>query len=131
MALSAGTRVGPHEIIRTIGAGGMGEVFRARDTKLNRDVAIKALPKSVAEDAERRERFEREALALAALNHPGIVTVYAVESDNDTAFEPEAPLQFQTLRRASRPDIRPVWLPDGQAIAVYGGDNPKRPASPS
>ena len=75
MSLTLGSRLGPYEISAPIGAGGMGEVFRARDTKLNRDVAIKVLPASVAQDAERRGRFEREALALAALNHPGIVTV--------------------------------------------------------
>ena len=70
--ISIGTRVGPYEITGVLGAGGMGEVFRARDTKLLRDVAIKVLPESLASDPERRARFEREAQVLASLNHPNI-----------------------------------------------------------
>jgi eukaryotic-like serine/threonine-protein kinase len=73
--VTIGTRLGPYEIIAPIGAGGMGEVYRARDTKLNRNVAIEVLPATVAQDPERRERFEREARTIAALNHPNIVTI--------------------------------------------------------
>jgi serine/threonine protein kinase len=72
MALPAGTRVGPYEILAPIGAGGMGEVYRARDARLDRDVAIKILPEAFARDAERLARFEREAKTLASLNHPNI-----------------------------------------------------------
>ena len=72
MSLSAGTRLGPYEIVALIGAGGMGEVYRARDTKLNRDVAIKVLPDSFASDPDRLARFTREAQTLASLNHPNI-----------------------------------------------------------
>ena len=79
MALTAGTRVGPYEILAPIGAGGMGEVYRARDTKLDRDVAIKVLPAAFAQDPERLARFEREAKVLASLNHPNIATIYGVE----------------------------------------------------
>ena len=79
MGLSAGTRLGAYEIVAAIGAGGMGEVYRARDTKLNRDVAIKVLPELFATDPERLARFTREAQTLAALNHPNIATVYGVE----------------------------------------------------
>jgi len=79
MALTAGTRLGPYEVVAQIGAGGMGEVYRARDTKLNRDVAIKVLPDAVGADPDRLARFEREAQALASLNHPNIAAVYAVE----------------------------------------------------
>jgi eukaryotic-like serine/threonine-protein kinase len=79
MALAAGTRLGPYEILGRIGAGGMGEVYRARDTKLDRDVAIKILPDSLAQDAERLIRFEREAKVLASLNHPNIAHIYGVE----------------------------------------------------
>src|SRR5215469_11522119 len=79
MPLSAGTRVGPYEIVAPIGAGGMGEVYRARDTKLNRDVAIKVLPTAFAADPERMARFEREAKVLASLNHPNIAQIYGVE----------------------------------------------------
>jgi serine/threonine-protein kinase len=79
MALSPGTRLGPYEIVAPLGAGGMGEVYRARDTRLDRSVAIKALPPGLAEDPDRRARFEREAKTLASLNHPNIATIYGVE----------------------------------------------------
>src|SRR5271163_4631482 len=79
MALTAGTRLGPYEILAPIGAGGMGEVYRARDTKLDRDVAIKVLPPSFAQDPERLARFEREAKVLASLNHPNIAQMYGLE----------------------------------------------------
>ena len=74
-----GSRIGPYEIVSALGAGGMGEVYRARDSKLDRQVAIKILPPAVAGDPDRRARFEREARALAALNHPNIAQVYNVE----------------------------------------------------
>ncbi|MGH7894237.1 MAG: protein kinase domain-containing protein, partial [Candidatus Binatia bacterium] len=70
MTLAPGTRLGPYEITARLGAGGMGEVFRARDTKLNREVAIKVLPAELAQDRERVARFRREAQVLASLNHP-------------------------------------------------------------
>src|SRR4029077_10989584 len=79
MPLSAGTRLGSYEIVAPLGAGGMGEVYRARDTKLDRDVAIKVLPSALAQDPERLARFEREAKVLAALNHPNIAQIYGVE----------------------------------------------------
>ena len=79
MPLSVGTRLGAYEIISAIGAGGMGEVFRARDTKLNRDVAIKVLLPGVANDPDRLARFSREAQVLASLNHPNIAQIYGLE----------------------------------------------------
>ena len=79
MSLSPGTRLASYEVISAIGAGGMGEVFRARDTKLNRDVAIKVLPAAFADDPERLARFTREAQTLASLNHPNIATIYGIE----------------------------------------------------
>src|SRR5215469_277899 len=79
VSVDRGTRLGPYEILAPIGAGGMGEVYRARDTKLGRDVAIKALPEAFAQDAERMARFQREAKVLAALNHPNIAAIYAIE----------------------------------------------------
>src|SRR5271156_4065852 len=82
MSLSSGTRLGPYEILAPIGAGGMGEVYRARDTKLERDVAIKVLPAALAQDPERLARFEREAKVLASLNHPNIATIHGVEEAN-------------------------------------------------
>src|SRR5437016_7165585 len=83
MSLVAGTRLGPYEILSAIGAGGMGEVYRARDTKLHRDVAIKVLPDLFAQDPERLARFEREARTLAALNHPHIAQVFGVEESGN------------------------------------------------
>ena len=79
MALSAGTKLGPHEILAPIGAGGMGEVYRARDTKLKRDVAIKVLPEAFAQDPDRMVRFQREAELLGSLNHPNIAHIYGIE----------------------------------------------------
>jgi eukaryotic-like serine/threonine-protein kinase len=79
MPLSAGTRLGSYEILSALGAGGMGEVYRARDTKLNRSVAIKVLPDLFANDPERLARFHREAQVLAALNHPGIAQIHGFE----------------------------------------------------
>src|SRR5919204_4898555 len=79
MALRTGSRVGAYEIVAAIGAGGMGEVYRARDTKLNRDVAIKILPEAFASDAERVARFTREAQTLASLNHPHIAQIHGLE----------------------------------------------------
>src|ERR1051325_9198145 len=79
MALPTGTRIGPYEILGPLGAGGMGEVYRARDAKLQRDVAIKVLPDALARDAERLARFEREAQVLASLNQPHIAQIYGFE----------------------------------------------------
>jgi Tol biopolymer transport system component len=79
MGLTAGTKLGPYEIVSPLGAGGMGEVYRARDTKLNRDVALKVLPESLSHDAERLARFKREAQVLASLNHPNIATIHGLE----------------------------------------------------
>src|SRR6187431_3295314 len=79
MALIRGSRIGGYEITTQIGEGGMGQVFRARDTKLDRDVAIKALPEAFAHDADRLARFQREAKTLASLNHPNIAAIYGLE----------------------------------------------------
>jgi serine/threonine protein kinase len=76
LALTTGTRLGPYEILAPLGAGGMGEVYRARDRKLDRDVAIKVLPQSVATDTDTLARFEREAKAVAALSHPNILSIF-------------------------------------------------------
>jgi Tol biopolymer transport system component len=84
MPLTTGSRLGPYEITAAIGAGGMGEVYRARDSKLGRDVAIKVLPEVFASDAERMARFQREATVLASLNHPNIATIYGLEDSSST-----------------------------------------------
>src|SRR4051794_6306803 len=84
MPLSTGTRLGSYEIVQHIGAGGMGEVYKARDTKLNRDVAIKVLPDLFAHDPERLARFTREAQTLAALNHPNTAHIHGLEEASNT-----------------------------------------------
>src|SRR5690242_5879497 len=82
MSLSAGDKLGPHEILASLGAGGMGEVYRAQDTRLKREVALKILPEALAHDPVRRQRFEQEARAVAALNHPNIVAIYDIGIEN-------------------------------------------------
>ena len=79
--IPSGSRLGPYEIVGALGAGGMGEVYRARDTQLNRSVAIKVLPELFAADSERLARFTREAQTLAALNHPNIAHIHGLEGD--------------------------------------------------
>ena len=82
MSLAPGTRLGPYEVVALVGAGGMGEVYRARDARLDRDVALKVLPQAVARDADRLARFQREARVLARLNHPNIAQVFGLEESN-------------------------------------------------
>ena len=86
MALVKGTRLGPYEILSPLGAGGMGEVYRAKDTTLGREVAIKVLPADVASSPERLQRFEREAKTVATLNHPNIVTIHGIHVEGDLRF---------------------------------------------
>jgi len=86
MPLAAGTRLGPYEIAAPLGAGGMGEVYRARDTRLGREVAIKGLPEAFAQNAERLARFEREARLLASLNHPNIAGIFGLEDAAGTPY---------------------------------------------
>jgi eukaryotic-like serine/threonine-protein kinase len=86
MALAPGSKLGPYEVISLIGAGGMGEVYRARDPRLNREVAIKVLPADRVVDPDRRRRFVQEAHAASALNHPHIVTIHEIESANGIDF---------------------------------------------
>ncbi len=78
MSLEAGTKLGPYELLSPLGAGGMGEVYRAKDARLDREVAIKVLPADVSSSPERLQRFDREAKTVAALNHPNIVTIHAI-----------------------------------------------------
>ena len=96
--LEQGTRVGHYEILEPIGQGGMGEVYRARDTKLGRDVAIKVLPEEFSRNERRLARFEREAKVLASLNHPNIASIYGVE------------------------ETKPFWSSDGRTLYFASGD---------
>src|SRR5438067_13547567 len=84
LPLTPGTRLGVYEIVALLGAGGMGEVYRARDTRLGRDVALKVLPADVSSDPDRLARFEREARAVAGLNHPNIVVLHSLEEEGGT-----------------------------------------------
>lgn len=92
------TRLGPYEILAPLGAGGMGEVYRARDVRLGRDVAVKVLPETVARDPARVARFEREAKALAALSHPNIVSVFDTGRQHDVTYVVTERLEGETLR---------------------------------
>jgi serine/threonine protein kinase len=94
MALSAGTRLGPYELVAPIGAGGMGEVYKARDARLDRTVAVKILPAALPADPEFRERFDREARAISQLTHPNICTLYDV--GRSEARSPEGPRHIAT-----------------------------------
>src|SRR5512141_2570645 len=98
MTLSAGTRLGPYEILAPLGAGGMGEVYRARDAKLDRDVAIKVLPEAVAADPDTMARFEREAKAVAALTHPNILAIHDFGTHEGISYAVMELLEGQTLR---------------------------------
>ncbi len=98
MTISAGARLGPYEVIGPLGAGGMGEVYRARDTRLGREVAIKVLPAALASDPERLKRFEREARSASALNHPNIVTIYDIGSADSVSYIAMELVNGQPLR---------------------------------
>jgi eukaryotic-like serine/threonine-protein kinase len=97
MAILPGRRLGPYEILSAIGAGGMGEVYKARDTRLERIVAIKVLPTHLADRSELRERFEREAKTIASLNHPHICTLYDTGQQDGTDFLVMEYLDGETL----------------------------------
>src|SRR5436189_1322721 len=97
MALSAGSRLGPYEIITRIGAGGMGEVWKARDSRLGRTVAIKILPEHLSQNAQARERFEQEARAVSGLSHPNICTLHDVGREDGIDFLVMEYLEGETL----------------------------------
>ena len=98
MPLKPGARLGPYEIVSALGAGGMGEVYRARDPRLGRDVAIKVLPGVFSADVDRLDRFEQEARAAAALSHPNILAVLDIGTDADAPFIVSELLEGETLR---------------------------------
>jgi eukaryotic-like serine/threonine-protein kinase len=102
MNLTSGTKLGPYEIVSLLGAGGMGEVYRARDSRLKREVAIKVLPQAISLDADRLRRFEQEALATAALNHPNILAVFDIGSSDGSPYVVSELLEGETLRERLR-----------------------------
>ena len=113
MALLDGSKIGVYEILSPLGAGGMGEVYRARDTKLNRDVALKVLPEAFASDPQRMARFEREAQVLASLNHPNIAAIYGLE---ESVPEPAGAIHELPLRGATTRALV-MELVEGQTLA--------------
>jgi serine/threonine-protein kinase len=119
LGLVPGSRLGPYEILAAIGAGGMGEVYRARDIKLNRDVALKVLPDLVADDPDRRARFEREAQALAALNHPHIAHIYGAEESVNGVQSTTLALVMELVEGQTLADVLTRGpLPVDEAVAI-------------
>jgi serine/threonine protein kinase len=116
MTLEAGRRLGPYEIVSPIGAGGMGEVYRARDTRLDRTVAIKVLPSQLAGNPQLRERFDREARAISSLSHPNICTLYDVGHEAGTDFLVLEYLEGETLAERLAP---------GSGVQASAGESPK------
>jgi protein kinase-like protein/WD40 repeat protein len=120
MSLAPGTRLGSYEVVSSLGAGGMGEVYRARDTKLGREVALKVVADSFADDPERLARFQREAQLLAALNHPHIATIHGLEESNGAQFLVMELIEGETL--ATRLKSGPLPVPEALAIARQVAD---------
>ena len=108
MALTSGTRLGPYEIQSPLGAGGMGEVYRARDTRLDRTVAIKILPSHLSENPEAKQRFEREARTISSLNHPNICTLHDVGHQDGVDYLVMEYLEGETLADRLRKGPLPV-----------------------
>src|SRR5262245_50594869 len=98
MTIATGTQIGPYTILSPLGAGGMGEVYRARDARLDREVAIKVLPPAFAKDADRLQRFEQEARATSALNHPNILTIYDIGTHEGSPYIVAELLEGEELR---------------------------------
>jgi Tol biopolymer transport system component len=121
MALNAGTRLGPYEVLGPLGAGGMGEVYRALDPRLQREVAVKVLPSEIAGDPDRLRRFKQEALAAASLNHPNILAVYDVGSDATAPYVVSELLVGATLRQALEAGALPVRQALSYAVQMAHG----------
>ena len=125
MAQPPGTRLGPYEIQSPLGAGGMGEVYKARDTRLDRTVAIKVLPEHVASDPDLKQRFEREARTISSLNHPHICTLYDVGSQDGIDFLVMEHLEGETaqrIERAAGAKARALQVEEALTIAIEIAD---------
>ena len=120
MPLEAGARLGPYQIVSPLGAGGMGEVYKATDTRLNRTVAIKVLPPHLSGDAERKHRFEREAQTVAALNHPHICILHDIGREGDVDFLVMEHLEGENL--AARLSRGPLPLDEAMKVAIDVAD---------
>src|SRR5262245_16763522 len=121
MALAAGVRLGPYEIVAPLGAGGMGEVYRAFDPRLRREVAIKVLPAGLDADTSRLQRFEQEALATARLNHPNILAVYDIGVHDGSPYIVSELLEGKTLRDAMSNGALPIRQALDAAIQTANG----------
>ncbi len=121
MNLTPGTKLGPYEIVALLGAGGMGEVYRARDSRLKREVAIKVLPQALSLDADRLRRFEQEALATAALNHPNILAVFDIGASEGSPYVVSELLEGETLRERLRSGSIPVRKALDHALQIAHG----------
>src|SRR6204780_1406221 len=121
MNLTSGTKLGPYEIVSLLGAGGMGEVYRARDARLKREVAIKVLPQALSQDAERLRRFEQEALATAALNHPNILAVFDIGTNEGSPYVVSELLEGETLRERLRSGAMAVRKTLDYALQIAHG----------
>ena len=121
MTLASGSRLGPYEILSVLGAGGMGDVYRARDPRLGREVAIKVLPGAFSHDPDRLRRFEQEARAAAALNHPNILTVHEIGTHEGQPYVVSELLDGQTLRDTIPRDGMPVKRAVDAAIQICRG----------
>ena len=122
MSLQPGARLGPYEVVALLGTGGMGEVYRGRDPRLARDIAIKVLPTAVTADPDRLHRFEQEAKAAAALNHPNILAVYDIGQHNGSPYIVSELLEGQTLR---------AHLTHASAVARTAGQHPSQRRLPA
>ena len=120
MSLTQGQRLGPYEIIGPLGAGGMGEVYRAKDTRLGRDVAVKILPAHLSDNPDVRERFEREARAISSLNHPNICTLYDIGRAGDADYFVMELLEGESL--GARLERGPLKLDETLKIAAQVAD---------
>ena len=122
MPLNNGTRIGSYEIVGILGAGGMGEVYRARDSKLNREVALKVLPSTFGQDPERLARFRREAQVLAALNHPNIAHVHGFEDGVAAVGEQTSEIHALVMELVEGADlserIRSCPIPQEEALSI-------------
>src|ERR1700737_3485845 len=120
MTLTSGTKLGPYEIVTPLGAGGMGEVYRARDTRLDREVAIKVLPSHLSENPEFRTRFEREARTISGLQHPNICVLYDVGCQDGVDFLVMEYLEGETL--ATRLERKPLTPAEILRIGIDAAD---------
>jgi len=136
MSVAPGVRLGIYEVLAPLGSGGMGEVYRARDTRLNRLIAIKILPAATADDPERRARFEREAQSLAALNHPNIVTIHSVEDIDGVTLLTMELVEGRPLSEVISAEGRPIQeilklaIPLVDAVSAARGSSVRRRAWP-